>query len=173
MLSAGLQRVIAEQRRKEALQFHSVESVDANLYNMAAQHVSQQDAGHTYASVLRVSPASTSSPSGTQSPASSMARLSPEIQASGAEASVTTTGQPFATIAFAIHRLQFQTSFCHTAPVVAGLSTLRAPSASVDAMPRVSEEHSRDLGSNSSRSSSGVPGASLAAVQQVQLWSAN
>lgn len=48
-----MQRVIAEQRRKEALKLHREVSVDASLAADAAAAVSERDAGHTLAALPR------------------------------------------------------------------------------------------------------------------------
>ena len=47
-LSCLLQRVIAQQKRKEALQFHRQQSVDDSLAAANARMVSVQDSGHTF-----------------------------------------------------------------------------------------------------------------------------
>lgn len=44
----ALQRVIADQRRKEALKLHSQQSAEASLAAIDARLVSSQDAGHTF-----------------------------------------------------------------------------------------------------------------------------
>ena len=44
-----LQRIILEQRRKEALKLHSQQSAEASLAALDARLVSPQDAGHTFA----------------------------------------------------------------------------------------------------------------------------
>lgn len=55
-MSDVLQRVIAQQRRKEALRFHSQESADKVLEAHDAQVISSSDAGHTFSLTAPAAP---------------------------------------------------------------------------------------------------------------------
>ena len=57
-----LQRIILEQRRKEALKLHSQQSAEASLAALDARLVSPQDAGHTFAMPSNAAQPVTSSP---------------------------------------------------------------------------------------------------------------
>lgn len=52
-----MQKVIADQRHKEALKLHSQTSAEASLLALEARVVSRQDAGHTYSLATSLSPA--------------------------------------------------------------------------------------------------------------------